>query len=159
MCLSRVSRGQHTQEIVVYSEINRIKSQTELCRKILLVFQTCSMGLVFAGVALSLELATPVVVIFMFVGLSVIPLIQRINQRALSSIPVAQMSRKEALSLLNIPTERANDTAFIETQYKTAKERVTPRMPLGGPMKVQVDALLIEIDKAYAVLIAPASTT
>lgn len=69
------------------------------------------------------------------------------------------MSKNEALRLLGVPTDRADDIAFIEAQYKMLKQQTTPGRELPpSPLLKMINQGLADIDKAYVIAITGANT-
>jgi len=112
----------------------------------------------FGGVATSWKLPKPAVFAATVIGACIFPIVSNIKKWAdvalFSSMPQKkkEMSKEQALALLNVPEDRVSDFEFIDAQYRKFIQQTTPKVDLGqSPLAAGVNELLEDIKQAYAI--------
>lgn len=77
---------------------------------------------------------------------------KRVPHPLITSPKKKEMSKVEALELLNIPMDRASDFAFIDGQYRRLIQKLTPRVNLNqSPLGIQVNKMLESIIQVHSI--------
>lgn len=128
-----------------------------MVKKIVLSF-ICAKG--FGIIAASWKLPPHEIYGYAVLGALIFPFMATLmNNGRADSTPIShtpprkkKMSKLDALKLLNVPIEKANDSEFIDAQYTKLIQKLTPKINLGqSPFARRIDQLLEDIKQAYLI--------
>jgi len=127
--------------------------------RVFYIFKSFTVAVAFGGAATAWEFPPHTIHFFTVLGFCIFPIVERLKNAIDKSKIIfsilqkkKEMSKEQALALLNVPMERASDSNFIVAQYVKLIKEATPRTNLGqSPLAVGVYKLLEDIKQAYAI--------